>query len=325
MARRYVADLADQESVNEIFRANNKQLRPNRNGDLFLSVELSDRTGGLSALLWNADESIYRKFENGDFVRVAGTAQLYQGSLQMIATRISKAGDDEVETADFYPLDTADVDQLIVKLREHFRGLTNPHLANLAECFVMDEEFMRKFRLAPAGIKNHHAYHGGLLEHVVNMMDVAKRIGPCYPMLDIDQLLLGCFLHDLGKLEELEFERGFAYTDEGQMLGHVMIGVSMLDEKLRKAEELSGEPFPKELAMRLRHLIISHHGDYEFGSPKLPMTLEALALTYLDNLDAKLHSFEKLIKDDPNVDSPWTLYQANIGRKIYKGQRSDEE
>lgn len=321
MARRYVSDLADQESVDSIFRANNKQLRPNRNGDLYLSVELSDRTGGLSGLLWNADEKIYRRFENGDFVRVNGTTQLYQGSMQMILSRISRAEETEVDTADFYPLDTADVDQLLVKLRELFKAVTNPHLSALVESFLSDEDFMRKFRLAPAGIKHHHAYHGGLLEHVVNMMDVARRIAPCYPMLDLDQLLLGCFLHDLGKLEELEFERGFAYTDEGQMLGHVLIGVRMLEEKIREAEQLLDEPFPAELAMRLKHLVVSHHGDYEFGSPKLPMTLEALALTYLDNLDAKLHAFEKLMKEDPNVDSPWTLYQQNLGRKIYKGAR----
>ena len=163
---------------------------------------------------------------------------------------------------------------------------------------------MDRFSRTPAGVKNHHAYPGGLLEHVVNLMEVAVRIADRYPKVDFELVVMGAFLHDIGKIEELNCDRGFSYTDCGQMLGHVVLALGMLDQKLRQATELSGEEFPEELALRLRHMIVSHHGQYEFGSPKLPMTLEAMTLHCLDNLDAKIHHFQQLIRDDTNGRQP---------------------
>jgi len=305
MARRFVNQLTDQEAVDEVYRVNHKQLRPNRNGDLYLQVDLADKTGTISALLWNADERLYQSFEVGDYIRVRGTAQIYN----------------EGNEQDFFPLAPKAVDDLVRLLSERLRSLRDPHLAALAECFLMDGEFMGKFTRAPAGIKNHHAYHGGLLEHVVTMLSLADRVAECYPALDRDLLAMGVFLHDLGKIDELEYEKAFAYTDEGQMIGHLVMGVELLEAKLQEAERLSGEPLPRETALRLKHMIVSHHGEYEFGSPKLPMTLEAVTLTYLDNLDAKLHSFQQLIEDDPNVEGNFTSYQQNLRRKLYKGAR----
>lgn len=319
MSRRYVNQLRDQESVDEIFRVNNKQLRPNRNGDLYLLVDLADRTGTISALLWNADEKLASTFQTGDFVRVRGAAQIYQGSMQVMATQISRAQNPDVDEADFFPLAPKAIDGLNLQLAEMLRGMSDPHLVSLAECFLMDQEFMRKFSRAPAGIKNHHAYHGGLLEHVVTMMGVARGLREFYPALNVDLLLMGCFLHDMSKIDELEYEKSFSYTAEGQMVGHLVMAVSLLEAKLRQAEELSGEPVPEETALRLKHMIVSHHGEYEFGSPKLPMTLEALALWYLDNLDAKLAAFQSLIESDPNVEGSFTSYHANLRRKLYKG------
>jgi 3'-5' exoribonuclease len=319
MSRRYVNQLAHQEQVDQIFQASNKQLRPNRNGVLYLQVDLSDRGGSISARLWNATEDQYRSFEEGDFVRVEGTAQMFQGAMQVIATQISRALASEVDSDDFQPLVTVDIERLSRRLREMLRGVNNPHLRTLCECFLLDEEFMRKLALAPAGVKNHHAYRGGLLEHVVNLMEVVLRVAPCYPMLDGEMLLMGAFLHDLGKIDELAYDRGFAYTDEGQLIGHLVMAVSMLETKVREAEQLSGEALPRELVLRLKHMIVSHHGEYEFGSPKLPMTLEAVALHLLDNIDAKLYSFQQQMKDDPNVESPWTNFNPTIGRKLYKG------
>jgi 3'-5' exoribonuclease len=155
------------------------------------------------------------------------------------------------------------------------------------------------------------------------LMDVVTAVAPLYPQLDRDLILLGAFVHDMGKVDELSYERGFAYTDEGQLIGHLVTAVAVLDRKVAEAEKLSGEPVSPESVLRLKHMIVSHHGEYEFGSPKLPMTLEAVALHLLDNLDAKLHAFHLLIRDDPNVDSPWTTYHANLGRKFYKGSKSD--
>jgi 3'-5' exoribonuclease len=318
MPRRFIQQLSEQETVDEIFLAANKQLRPNRNGDLYLQVDLCDRTGTISARLWNADEALYNSFENGDFVRVRGTTQIFQGAMQMIASRIGRDRTAEIDEADFFPLTPGQIDRLTARLMELLRGMRDAHLRALAEAFLMDGELMARFCRAPAGIKNHHAYPGGLLEHVVTMMEAGRRICECYEALDRDLLLMGIFLHDIGKIDELTYERGLGYSDEGQLVGHLVLGVTLLDAHVPQAESLAGEPFPARTLMELRHLIVSHHGDYQFGSPKLPMTLEALALTYLDNLDAKLNTFQQLLREDATVDPSWTQYHAALGRKLYK-------
>jgi len=288
-----------------------------------LQVELSDRTGSISARKWNVNEADCRDFEDGDFVRVEGSTQLFQGAVQLIATNIFMARAEEVNEDDFLAVPSGELERMATRLQEHLRALGNPHLRNLADCYLLDEDLMRRFSQAPAGVKLHHAYTGGLLEHVLNLMDVVAKIVGCYPALDPDLLMMGAFLHDIGKTDELSYDRPFnyAYTDEGQLVGHLVMAVSQLEEKIRESERLSGEAFPNELALRLKHMIVSHHGEYDYGSPKLPMTLEAVALHFLDSLDAKLHGFEQLMRDDPNVESPWTPYHANIGRKLYKGTR----
>ena len=324
MTRRYVCDLREQEPVAETFRVTGKQLRPNRNGNLYLQMELSDRTGSIPTRMWNATEDIYRTFENGDYIRVEGTTQLFQGAMQLIATHVTPLEPGEVNEEEFLALTPADIERLRGRLVAILRNLSDPELVTLAECFLMDEPFMGKFCRAPAGIKLHHAYQGGLLEHVVNLMDAASRVAPCYPQIDADLLVTGAFLHDRAKIDELVYDRDMAYSDEVQLVGHLVMAVSMLEANVREAEKLSGEPIGREKVLRLKHMIVSHHGQYEYGSPKLPMTLEALALYYLDNLDAKVFSFQQQLRDDPNVDSPWTLYNQNMGRKLFKGYGSDE-
>jgi 3'-5' exoribonuclease len=319
MPRRYVSELGHQELIDQVFVAGDKQLRPNRNGNLYLQVDLSDRTGSIAARVWNANDTLYKSFDNGDYVRVEGTAQLYQGAMQIIATKLSSVDAAEIDEADFVPLPAVAVDKLVLRLGEILRGMDDPALLTLAECFLMDEAMMAKFTMAPAGTKNHHAYHGGLIEHVVNLMEVVLRVSPCYPQINRDLLMMGAFLHDLGKTEELSYERGLSYSDEGQLIGHLVIAVAMLDAKVAEAEKLSGESIPEETVLRLKHMIVSHHGEYAFGSPKLPMTLEAVALCLLDNLDAKVNTFAQLMKEDPNVDSPWTTYNPNLERKLFKG------
>jgi 3'-5' exoribonuclease len=244
---------------------------------------------------------------------------MYQGAMQIIASHVSRALSSEIDPQDFMPLVTVDIDRLTARVREMLRGLTNPHLRAIAECYLIDEEFMQKFTRAPAGVKNHHAYLGGLLEHVVNLMEVVVRVAPLYPAIDPELLLMGAFLHDLGKVDELSYTRGFVYTDEGQLIGHLVMAVSMLEKKVAQAQELTGDSIPPATVLRLKHMIVSHHGEYEFGSPKLPMTLEAVALHLLDNLDAKIYSFQQQMKDDPNVESAWTMFNPQIGRKLYKG------
>jgi 3'-5' exoribonuclease len=199
--------------------------------------------------------------------------------------------------------------------------MTDPHLQNLAECYLLDESLMAKLARAPAGVKNHHAYQGGLLEHVVTLMEVVLRISPCYPQIDRDLLVMGAFLHDTGKVDELSYDRDLAYTDAGQLIGHLVLAVGLLDAKVAEAEKLANETMPAETVLRLKHMLVSHHGTYEFGSPKLPMTVEAIALHCLDHLDSKINGFSQLLRDDPNVDSSWTAFHPNLNRKLFKGKQ----
>jgi 3'-5' exoribonuclease len=319
MTRRYVNQLANGDAVDELYLVGDKQLRANRQGNLYLHLELRDKTGAVGARLWNASEGLARTFDAGDYLRARGKVHVFQGALQVILSHIEVVDPSQVEPEEFLPQSRHDVARLSAKLRQVLYGMTNPHLRALAECFLMDDEFVRKFTAAPAGIKNHHAYHAGLLEHVVTLLDLGEHVASLYPELDRDLLLTGIFLHDVGKVDELSYDRAFAYTDEGQLLGHLVMGVEMLRDKVERTADLTGEPFPPELLLRLKHMIVSHHGAYEFGSPKLPMTPEAVALHYLDNLDAKIHTFTREIRDDPTRDSSWTPFHQNLGRRIFKG------
>jgi 3'-5' exoribonuclease len=319
MSRSYVNLLSNGDSIDEIYLVADKQLRANKQGNLYLQLELRDKTGAVGARLWNASENLARVFEPGDHLRVKGKVQLFQGALQVILSHIEPVSGDTVEPSDFLPQTARDVGKLIAKLREILFGLSNPHLRALAECFLIDDEFVRKFTVAPAGVKNHHAYGSGLLEHVVTMLSVADRISDLYPEVDRELLLAGIFLHDIGKIDELSYDRSYGYTDEGQLVGHLVMGVAMLREKIKRAVALTDEPFPDELRLRLEHMIVSHHGTLEFGSAKVPMTPEAVALHHLDNLDAKVHLVTREIRDDPTRDASWTPFNPSLGRRLFKG------
>jgi 3'-5' exoribonuclease len=319
MTRHYVNQLINGESIDESFLVADKQLRANRQGNLYLHLELRDKTGSVGARLWNASEGLARTFEPGDYLRVRGKTQVFQGALQIILSHLEVVDPGQIEPEDFLPQSSQNIARLTARLRELLRGIGNPHLRALVECFLIDEEFVRKFTTAPAGIKHHHAYQGGLLEHVVTLLTVADRIADLYPELDRDLLLAGIFLHDIGKIDELSYDRAFGYTDEGQLVGHLVMGVEMVRAKVERTSDLTGEPFPPELLLRLKHMIVSHHGTHEFGSAKVPMTLEAIALHYLDSLDAKVHAFSREIRDDPSRESSWTPFHPNLGRRLFKG------
>jgi 3'-5' exoribonuclease len=315
MSRDFVSKLRTEQAVDQIFLASSKQLRSNRQGSLYLQFQLSDRSGSIDARMWNASEDKAERFADGDYVRVRGTTQVFQGALQLIANRVEKVSATDVDDADFRLLPEGEIQHLRDRLTERLTAIGEVNLRALAEVYLQDESFMEKFCRAPAGVKNHHAYHGGLLQHVVQLCDLIDRIADLYPGLDHDLILMGAFLHDSGKVDELGYERDLYYTDGGQLLGHIIIAISMLDAKF---SELS-QAFPEELALRLKHLIVSHHGSLDCGSPTVPMTLEAIALHQLDNFDAKVNQFEQLIRDDNNLESHWTQYHPNLGRKFYKG------
>lgn len=321
MTRRFINTLADGETIEEIYLLSDKQLRANRNAALYLLVELRDRTGVIGARMWNVTEDAVAHVNPGDFVHVRGKVQLYQGALQMIISQIQSVPTERLDPADFVRQSDRDISQLAGRLRDLVQSIDEPALRMLIDCFLIDEPLMAAFTTAPAGMKAHHAYRSGLLEHVVNMLEIADRISPLLPGVDRNLLLAGIFLHDIGKTRELAFETGCSYTDEGQLLGHLVIAVEMLSQKIAEVEKLTGEVFPVELSLRLKHLILSHHGTYEFGSPKLPMTPEAIALHHIDNLDAKVHEFTRDIADDPNPLASFTPFNARLDRKLFKGIR----
>ncbi|SFJ45979.1 3'-5' exoribonuclease YhaM family protein [Planctomicrobium piriforme] len=323
MTRRFVNLLQDGETLEEVYLLADRQLRANRNGDTYLLTQLRDRTGQVSGLLWNVGDQQVSHLRPGDYVKVRGKVQLFQGNLQIIMTRIDAAGADNLSADDFIPQTSGDTERQLGRLKEILLSIKDPDLRALMGAFFDDPEIVDGLRQAPAGVRLHHAYHGGLLEHVLTLAEGAVRLSDLYPKVDYDLVLAGVFLHDLGKIRELGYDTTFIYTDEGQLIGHLVMGVEMLSDKIRVTEQVTGRPFPSEKAMRLKHLILSHHGSYEFGSPKLPMTPEAIALHHLDNLDAKTNEFLSLIESDPNAGSSWTPYHASMQRKLFKGSGSD--
>ena len=324
MGRRFINLLGEHEAIKEVFLVGGKQLRQNRNGDLYLQMILSDKTGALNAMLWNANDHIANLFENGDFVEIDGKSQIHNGSMQIIVKGIDKVEASSINEEDFIFISQDDVARLTQELSTILRGIEDPNIRNLAECFLADETFMTGFTRAPAAVKNHHAFHGGLVAHVVNLMRVAQAVAPFYPNVDTSLLVMGAFLHDIGKIDELQYARDLGYSDEGQLIGHLVMGVSMLEKKLHEAENLSGEAIPQETALRLKHMIVSHHGRYDFGSPKVPMTPESIALHLLDDLDAKINQFENILNDDANA-GHWTAYHPGLGRKLFRGGTSNND
>ncbi len=319
MTRQYVNTLSDGLAVTEVFLLADKQMRANRNADLYLLAQLRDKTGLISGLMWNVNEETMSDMEPGSYVKIKGKVQLFQGNLQIILTHISKVADDSVDPDEFIPQPATDSKRNLDRLTELLGTITDQSLKTLMLDILADSEIVDGLMKAPAGVKTHHSYQGGLLDHVVNLTETAVRIRDLYPKVNFDLVIAGILLHDIGKIRELEFETIFGYTDEGQLLGHLQIGCDILQEKIIAFNQKSSAPFPQESALRLKHMILSHHGSYEFGSPKLPMTLEAIVLHHLDNLDAKVNEFLQMMDSDPNRQSSWTPYNSRIDRKLVKG------
>ncbi len=311
-----VSDLSDGQQVEQSFRAADKQLRVNRQGGKYILLRLSDRSGVMAGMLWNADEKQFDSFDRGDYVFCRGRTQIHNGALQVIVSDIERMDPSEVDATEFERFDAQESERLVEQLQQLIGALNNLHLRRLGQAFLADTDFLKRFAKAAAAVSNHHAYPGGLLRHTVDLMEMAKLVGPRYSHLDTERLIFGAFLHDLGKIDEMSHDGEISYTDRGQMLGHIVIGIQMLGEKIALIE--ADQPFPDELRLHLEHLIVSHHGQLEFGSPKLPVTLEAVALHHLDNLDAKITSYTNVIESDVAADGNWTNYNPSIGRKLWK-------
>lgn len=318
MSRLTIQQLTDGTLLDQPFQVADKQLRINRQGGKYLLLKLADRTGTLSAMVWNIEEKLAETFQRGDFLQCEGRAQLHNGNLQIIVNTFRRLEPSDVDLADYDRFDPQAVQQAMERLTELLGGIRNVHLRRLCQLYLNDADFVAQLQLAAAAVSHHHAYPGGLLRHTVDMIEMAQFIGPRYPGLDPELLMVGAFLHDLGKIAELRGGNDATYTDRGQLVGHLVIGVEMLNERVAEYAANHGEPFPNDLVLQLQHLIISHHGQLDFGSPRVPQTLEAIALHHIDNLDAKMAAAIAVIEADVSGNENWTNYHPGLGRKMWK-------
>ena len=286
-------------------------MRSKKNGDLYLSVILADRSGQLQANMWDNVADSLDAFEQDDFVKVKGIIHKYNGRWQLTMHKVRRLDEQEIEYSDYIPKTSKDIEQLWRTLGEFVETFQNSWLKSLVKEFIFDEAIAAAYKNAPAAKTLHHAFVGGLLDHVVSLFTLCDLAVRNYPQVDRDLLLTGAFMHDIGKLHELTYQRSIAYTTKGQLLGHMIIELEMLHQKIAR---LPG--FPDELKILIEHMILSHHGQYEFGSPKLPMFPEALMLHYLDDLDSKMESMRAQFEREAELDSPWTSYNPSLGRPL---------
>jgi len=318
MERTFISDLQPGCHIDQVFLITQKDLRTTTNGALYIHTVLADRTGQMPARMWQASETIYQTLPENGFVRLVGRTESYKGNLQFIIEAVRPADLDRIDPGDFLPQTSGDIEKMYARVLEIMRTVENRHLLLLVKQFVADEPLMGQFKQAPAAIGLHHARIGGLLEHTLNMLELVLLICPRFPQLNRDLMLVGTFLHDMGKTAELKWETGFAYTEKGQLVGHLVEAATWVKEQARAVEQELNEPFPPRLLWAVQHLILAHHGRYEFGSPKLPMMAEALALHHLDNLDAKLDLIEGEITDEKYKDEPFTRYLTAMEAKLYR-------
>jgi 3'-5' exoribonuclease len=312
----YVAELEPNQAVTATFLVLAKEVRQKKTGEPYLALTLGDRTGDIDAKMWDHVGEVVETFDRDDFVRAKGAVQVYQNKPQLTVHKLIRVDEREIDFADFFPASRRDPEEMFAELRGLIAGLANPHLKALLEALFADQEIARRFRTAPAAKAVHHACLGGLIEHVLTLAALARAVAPHYPQVDLDLLLAGVVLHDLGKIFELNFERGFSYSDDGQLLGHIQIGLRMIDGAIRA---LPG--FPPRLRALVEHMVLSHHGELEFGSPKTPMFPEALLLHHLDNLDSKMECMRAAAEKDQNLAGNWTSYSAALERPVLKKEK----
>lgn len=319
MPRQFIAEFqAGQRVEDEVFLIRSKDLRTTNQGGLYIHAVLVDRTGQLVARAWQATEEMFRDLPEGGFARLKGRTENYKGNLQFIIDAIRAAEPGSFDVVDFLPATKNDIEKMWARFVEVLRGVKHPDLRAIIDEFLSDRELMERFRRAPAALNLHHAYIGGLLEHTLALLELALVVIPRYPKLSLDLVLTGLFLHDIGKSAELTYESNIAYTDGGQLIGHITQAVLWIERKTEAAGRRRGKPIPDQILWLLEHIVLSHHGKYEFGSPKLPAVPEAVAVHYLDNLDAKIHQFINAIESDRDPDSRWTEYQKSLETKVYK-------
>jgi 3'-5' exoribonuclease len=314
MPKLFISEIKPNQDIVSLFVAAEKQLRTARNGTFYLSVKLTDKTGEIVGRMWEKAVETAALFNSGNIVSLRGRSELYQDKLQLNIAEILPVQPGGFDPADFLPVCPYDREALFGQLGKLLANMSEGHLRLLCEHFLADSGLMARFRLAPAAKTMHHAYIGGLLEHTVSVITLIYRICNHYPDLDRDLLIAGAFLHDIGKVEEFVYEVNIDYSDSGRLVGHMVLGTQIVEEKIR---EING--FPLETALLLKHLILSHHGEAQFGAVKLPASKEAFALHLADDLDAKMNAVGRIISNTAGGQSTWTGYDTIFGRHFFRG------
>jgi 3'-5' exoribonuclease len=316
----YVSEITENTHIEGLFLVKDKNNGMTKNGKQYIALNLTDKTGEVKARIWDNAEKLGTRFSQGDCVTLKAFSVMYQGTLQLNISSIEKFPADEAVLRELLPASKINPEELFAELLGMCRSFSNPHLKMLMEHIFSRDDIVTAFKTAPAAKSIHHDYLGGLIEHTANVTRLALVVAPLYTTLNKDLLLTGAILHDIGKIYELAYEKNFSYTDKGRLIGHITLGDDMVTDAIKQLPE-----FPDDLALVVRHLMLSHHGQYEFGSPKRPKTPEALLLSYLDDLDAKMFVCTEQIRKEKNPETKWTSFNKLFDRYLYTATFIDME
>jgi 3'-5' exoribonuclease len=308
----YINEIKENDHVDSLFLVKEKSSAVTKTGNTYLKLKLMDRSGEIEGRIWTSVENVAESFGKDGFVHVMGKAVSFQERLQVNITSIESVREEEILFSDFFPMTEKDIDGMFQSLVEIGQQIKNPHLSQLLRLFWEDASFIELFKIAPASKWLHHNYLGGLLEHTLSVAQVVLKIASHYDGLDIVLLLTAAIFHDLGKVDELSYHRSFDYSDEGRLLGHIILGIERVEDKIKQLPD-----FPKDLSTLLKHFLLSHHGQYNWGSPKKPMTLEAVLLHFLDDMDAKINGIQQFIKKEVPEGSRWSTYHRSFEQYFY--------
>lgn len=313
MKKQFVAELKSGDTVSDIFILSEKNLAAKKDGNSYMHLTISDKTGDIRGVVWENVDQIASAVDSGDVVHIEGSISEYRGALQIVVRKMETYADEIIDPGVFLPSTQRDIEEMFERLLMMIDTIEKDYIKSLFKVFWGDADFVSRFKDAPAGKKMHHAYIGGLLEHTLSMATLADKISGHYTGVDRDLLIAGAVLHDIGKIHEYSYRLHIDYSDKGRMLSHIAIGLEMLNEKLNAIDD-----FPEEDAMLLKHMLISHHGAREFGSLEPPKTIEAVLLNYIDEIDAKVNGIREFIHSEETGER-WTSYHRVLNRHFYIG------
>jgi len=317
MRRFFLKQAQPGDLLDDVFVITGKQIASTTTGKYYIKAFLGDKTCQVTARMWNATRETFAMLPESGFVHVRARVENYQNNLQVIIDQWALPKDDAFDIADLLPTTKKDVTRMFARITELCGSIQNRHLAAIVDQFVKDEALMKDFRRSPAAMTFHHAYIGGLLEHTLNAMEVADAVAGFYPKLNRDLVVAGIFLHDLAKTWELKYDTAFGYTDGGQLVGHIVKVAMWIEEKATAAAKELGEPIPRLLIDVLQHIVLSHHGEPEFGAAKVPATPEAIAVHIIENMDAKLTMALLATREEETI-TGWTDYLKAFNGRMFR-------